>query len=98
MMVDIKAFYGNLPPERASGAALYAGLPLWVVRMAFAGYAFHRHLGMGRVLGGAITPEASIVAGDTLVMYVVAAFRAVGLASFPEPRAVRRMVTGYVEH
>ena len=82
-MVDIGAFFDKFPPERAADATFYAGFP-WEVRMAFAGYSFHRHLRVGNVFGGAIAPAAGIVAGDTVSMYVEAAFMAVGLTGgFP---------------
>ena len=72
------------PPQRAADAAHVAVLPFWVVRMAFAGYSLHRHLRVGKVLGGAIGPATIIVAG------VVSAFMAVGLAGRPETRLVLR--------
>ena len=97
MTVDIKAFFDKLPPQRAADAAIYAGIPFWVVRLAFAGYSLHRHPRVGKVYGGAIVPAAGIVAGDTVAMYVVAAFMAVGLAGMPETRQARRLITGYVD-
>ena len=68
MIVDIRALFDKIPPQRAADAALYAGMPFWVVRMAFAGYSVHRHLRVGKVSGGLIAPAAGIVAGDTIAM------------------------------
>ena len=65
--------------------------------MDFAGYALPRHLRVGRLCQGAILPSAGIVAGDSVAMYVVAAFLALGLSPPPRPPAMRCLCTGYVE-
>ena len=73
-MADVKKFEA-MPPEDTFARSVNAGLPLWVVRCAYAGYSLPRHLRIGAICAPGVIACSGIVAGHTVAMHIVAAPR-----------------------
>ena len=81
VLLYISKLFDELPARIALDLALRGGIPVWLLRCAFAAYSWDRHIRVGPLMGAPIAPASGVVAGDGSAMLVVAAFRPRGCAA-----------------